>query len=478
MTQVFISYSRKDLAFVEHLAEDLKAAGLEVWYDLSGLDGGTRWGREIQRAIQQSQIFVVVLSPNSIDSEWVEKEFMYANSLKRKIIPLLYQPCETPMWFINLHFIDVQGSNYDSHFWVILKAMGIQPGDGKTKEKPASAAPEIQTPPEPPLQPLPQGNEPEKSSPAFRFRPIWIITLGGLAAVLALAVWGMPRLTARLAPTSPPIATVASTPTFAPTNIPTPMPTSTPTVVPTPTLGIVSTWIRPVDGMLMVYVRAGSFMMGSPDGTGNTNEHPRHSVTLNAFWIDKTEVTNAMYAVCVQKGTCQVPHETKSSTRASYYGNSAYENYPVIAMDWNLAAVYCRWAGARLPTEAEWEKAARGTDERTYPWGNGDPNKDLLNYNSNVGDTTAVGSYPSGTSPYGALDMAGNVWEWVNDWYDENYYANSSSSNPQGPSSGQYRVLRGGIWRYGADLVRSANRNWNDPAIAGPNFGFRCSRSQ
>ena len=141
MTQVFISYSRKDLAFVERLAEDLQAAGLDVWYDLSGLDGGTRWGREIQNAIQQSQIFVVVLSPNSIDSEWVEKEFMYANSLKRKIIPLLYQPCETPMWFINLHFIDVQGTNYDRHFWIILKAMGVKPEDMKKVVQPAAEVP-------------------------------------------------------------------------------------------------------------------------------------------------------------------------------------------------------------------------------------------------------------------------------------------------------------------------------------------------
>ena len=135
MTQVFISYSRKDLVFVERLAKDLQAAGLQVWYDLSGLAAGTRWGKEIQSAIQQSQIFVVVLSPNSIDSEWVEKEFMYANSLKRKIIPLFYQPCETPLWFINLHFIDVQGDNYDSHFWIILKAMGVKPGDLKREAK-------------------------------------------------------------------------------------------------------------------------------------------------------------------------------------------------------------------------------------------------------------------------------------------------------------------------------------------------------
>jgi hypothetical protein len=141
MTQVFISYSRKDLIFVERLAADLQAAGLQVWYDLSGLDGGTRWGREIQNSIEASQCFVVVLSPNSIDSEWVEKEFMYANSLKKKIIPLLYQPCKTPMWFINLHFIDVQGDNYDRNFWVILKAMGAKAGEGRAKVKPASAVP-------------------------------------------------------------------------------------------------------------------------------------------------------------------------------------------------------------------------------------------------------------------------------------------------------------------------------------------------
>ena len=135
MTQVFISYSRKDLFFVERLAKDLQTAGLQVWYDLSGLEGGTRWGQEIQSAIEASQCFVVVLSPNSIASQWVEREFMYAESMKKKIIPLLYQPCKTPMWFINLHFIDVQGDNYDSHFWIILKAMGVKPGDLKREAK-------------------------------------------------------------------------------------------------------------------------------------------------------------------------------------------------------------------------------------------------------------------------------------------------------------------------------------------------------
>ena len=226
----------------------MKAAGLEVWYDLSGLEGGTRWGREIQNAIRDSQCFIVVLSPNSVESEWVEKEFMYANSQKRKVIPLLYQPCETPMWFINLHFIDVQGENYARNFWIILKAMGIQPGDAAAKEKAAAAVPELLAQPEVPAR-LPEGKSPLKrdSSRAPKIRLAWMLALVGLAAVIALAVWGMPALAARLAPaptatatatqtatatlTATGTATASSTPTQ--TLVPSPTPTPTPTISPT-----------------------------------------------------------------------------------------------------------------------------------------------------------------------------------------------------------------------------------------------------
>jgi hypothetical protein len=248
MTQVFISYSRKDLVFVERLAKDLQSAGLQVWYDLSGLDGGARWGREIQSAIQQSQIFVVVLSPNSIDSQWVEREFMYADSLKKKIIPLLYQPCKTPMWFINLHFIDVQGDNYDSHFWVILKAMGVKAGDATPQGKPAPMVSEHQASLELP-QPLLQEKEPERKNTlrASKFHPAWIIVLVGLVAVIAFAVWGMPALSARLAPTLTftPTATLTPTVMVKPTSISTP----TLTLVPSPTL-TASPTIDPTTGVV------------------------------------------------------------------------------------------------------------------------------------------------------------------------------------------------------------------------------------
>jgi formylglycine-generating enzyme required for sulfatase activity len=235
----------------------------------------------------------------------------------------------------------------------------------------------------------------------------------------------------------------------------------------TPTPGIGSSWTRPADGMVMAFVPQGDFEMGS-----NTydDEKPIHTVTLDSYWMDSTEVTNAMYEKCVNAGACEPPKST------GHYSDAKYENHPVVYVDWSMANTYCEWADAHLPTEAEWEKAARGTDGRTYPWGEGlDCNK--ANCYGCVRDTTAVGSYASGKSPYGLFDMAGNVWEWVMDWHDSNYYASSPSSNPQGPVSGQYRVLRGGSWSVLDNVTRSSNRNWNTPVNADDLIGFRCARS-
>jgi eukaryotic-like serine/threonine-protein kinase len=247
--------------------------------------------------------------------------------------------------------------------------------------------------------------------------------------------------------------------------------TNTPEVSTTPESK--STLIREKDDMEMVYIPAGKFTMGS--GMGDSDEVPVHTVYLDAYYIDKFEVSNAQYRACVESGACDRPIGN-SYTCSSYYGNSQYDNYPVIYVNWNQAKAYCDWAGAALPTEAQWEKAAQGTDG-PYPWGEGiDCTK--ANYRAcNMGDTTAVGSYPDGASPYGALDMAGNVMEFVNDWYSYNYYSQSPDNNPTGPASGDGRVVRGGAWYDDTNIMRTSTRSHGDPNGRIYGLGFRCARN-
>jgi len=230
--------------------------------------------------------------------------------------------------------------------------------------------------------------------------------------------------------------------------------------------------IREADGMEMVYVPEGTFVMGSDDSDASDNEQPVRNVYLDAYWIDKYEVSNAQYEMCVEAGECTAPYARKSSTRDSYYGNPTYDNYPVIYVDWNQASAYCAWAGGSLPSEAEWEKAARGPNGNKYPWGDESPSCNLANYSGCEGDTSAVGSYPEGASYYGTLDMAGNVWEWVNDWYAT--YDKNDTNNPTGPGTGDYRVMRGGSWVNIAWVIRSADRSWSYPDDGDGNRGFRC----
>jgi serine/threonine-protein kinase len=245
--------------------------------------------------------------------------------------------------------------------------------------------------------------------------------------------------------------------------------------------------------MTMVFVPAGEFTMGSEIGL--QDEQPVHTVTLDGFWIDQSEVTNAMYSLCVQSGACDQP------SAQIYYGDPSYSDHPVVFASWKEAISYCSWVGRRLPTEAEWEKAATWdpiTNEKyVYPWGNDfdcekgnfDDETQLDSYvvpggpNCDGYDRTSpVGSFPSGASPYGALDMGGNVWEWVADAFIEtvNYYAISPTSNPQGidPEITEYRVMRGGSWNLDFGFGRSAYRLWFGLDDSYDDVGFRCARSE
>ena len=542
MTQVFISYSRKDLAFVERLAKKLRNAGLDVWYDLSDLEVGTRWGKEIQKAIQQSRYFIVVLSPNSTESEWVEREFLYADNHNLKIVPLVYKSCDMPMWSLNLHYIDMRGGNYRSHFPELLKALDLSPEtSGKPEEPVVVETPTVEAVG---LQEafdreeaereskIKAAREKEKQAAAeksawekarreqarlekqareqerrhkwklflvdFRhkmdmfknIRPYGLPVLFGSILVVGLVYFTAVYLPRNIpavesAPSLFTTGTLITTTTLVPSPNPTitfsPLPSlvATITALPTPDFppdpSIGSTWTSPKDGMVLVYVPEGEFNMGHTDFPGDPGFV--HTVYLDAYWIDRTEVTNGMYSLCILAGVCRPPASSASSTHSEYFGNSQYVDYPVINVTWTNALSYCAWARRRLPTEAEWEKAARGTEGRNYPWGNGAPNMELANYNSNVGDTTRVGQYPQGASPYGALDLAGNVAEFVHDAYMLTYYQTPDYNNPQGPAHSLYgKVFRGGSWNDPEDNLYSFKRS-NNFEGSWNNLGFRCALS-
>ena len=462
MKRVFISYSRRDLVFVEKFAEDLQKAGYDVWYDLTDLEGGDRWAREIEDGIRTSDIFVIVISPDSVKSEWVEREFLYASNRMMKIVPVLYKMCELPLWLLNLHYIDLQGKNYTQNFQAILEILEDVQELNLALWR---------------LRP--------KSIMKALLKPQWFVPFATVI-IIALAVFygrlplgGEPQPTAEISPT-------IFIPTSTSTSIPatdTPVPSATATeAIPTETTPQPPSEEIIDKGAKMVLVPSGSFEMGR--SSGHPDEQPFHVVHLDSFYIDTYEVTNALYKGCVNGLVCRPP------TNDHFYADLKYSDHPVVFVNWNMAAMYCEWRGARLPTEAEWEKAASGPEQRDYPWGNGfddvrlnfcDTNCDEVGKDRGANDgyamTAPVGSFNAGVSPFGVYDMAGNVSEWVADWYDEYYYVNSPNTNPTGPENGTYRVLRGGSWLHSENDARVFRRFKLNPDVNAYNYtGFRCAR--
>lgn len=273
---------------------------------------------------------------------------------------------------------------------------------------------------------------------------------------------------------------VAASPsgTAAPTRTATLEPSSTPTLTGTEVIELTLTslpdYFSDARGVAMAYIPAGPFLMGND--RGSADEQPIHPVRLDAFYIDAFEVTNEHYRACVEAGVCLPVKKQSSATRSYYYENRRYENFPVLFVDWSMARTYCEsWREARLPTEAEWEKAARGERSTIYPWGD-EPDCKFANYGDCLGDTSSTKIYALGASRYGVYNLAGNVWEWVGDWYSDNYYRSSPRADPQGPDAGTERVLRGGSWKDNYADIRSVNREAEKPSYSSQFIGFRCAR--
>ncbi len=311
----------------------------------------------------------------------------------------------------------------------------------------------------------PQGTRPSGGEGRSTSRPlivalglalVGLVVCGGALVVAWAALGGLrgPTTAGTADPGPTPLTEAAPAPATAtdappePTAIPAAVAAATiaPTTPPAPAATPVPVSDR--DGMPQVYIPGGKFVIGSRNEV----------LALDDFWIDQTEVTNAMYARCVAAGICSAPSGTSSETRAFYFQNPEFDNHPVVYVSWDDAQAYCNWVGRRLPTGSEWEKAARGTDGRLYPWGDGSPNGGLANYDHQVGDTTAVGSYPEGASAYGVLDLAGNVSEWVDEWQDTGY-----------------RVVRGGSWTSDSVGIGAVARYGVTPTRKFSDYGFRCA---
>jgi formylglycine-generating enzyme required for sulfatase activity len=301
------------------------------------------------------------------------------------------------------------------------------------------------------------------------------------------------------APTSPATVTTPTSTIPAVIDLATNTPTATtpPTITPTPTL---DRRISNVDGMRQLFIPQGQYLRGAndTDPEAGDDEFPQVNVILAPFWIDETEVTNAQFTNCVADGNCLAPTTCQFGQATFQTGDP---NEPVTCVSWQMAQDYCTWAGRTLPTEAQWERAAKGTDNRLYPWGN-----DFACQNGNFDDEliendytvpggarcdgfdrlSPIGSFPAGASPVGALDMSGNVWEWVSDWYGADFYTvtdvvifnQASASNPTGPATGDQKVARGGAWNFHVSTLRTTERFPLDHTATYFNVGFRCAENE
>jgi formylglycine-generating enzyme required for sulfatase activity len=530
--KVFLCHASADKPAVRKLYRRLLAEEwIDSWLDKEKLSLEQHWTTIIEDALDAADIVLIFLSRNSVHREdFVQRELNYAWDLSLEkpietifLIPLRLDDCEVPHHLRSRRWGDYFGDKEENTYQTLLRSLkqrheqklqleaeeqkerdALEKSTNGNAEQSAVKKSAREKEERDTVQKVKQekSNSDGIKKDARTFNSKKTRMIGIMLVALVLGVLGINfavnnwPVAALPTPTAQPPTKIAMNTaqsvnakltSFPPTATRTPIPL-TPTLespTPTPNLDIGSTLIRSEDGVMMMYVPAGSFKMGIE----NYESNPINTVYLDAFWIDKTEVTNVMYTKCEQADACEQPHTTTSYSRSYYYGDPQYNYYPVVYVDWNQANAYCAWVNARLPTEAEWEKAARGTDGHKYPWGDAfdgtkanfcDVNCPLhwkeVDYNDGYPDTAPVASFINDLSPYGVFDMLGNVSEWVADWYTYPIKINISAENPQGLESWMNRVLRGGSW---ADL------NWVNLASRseGKSYelfraGFRCAISE
>jgi formylglycine-generating enzyme required for sulfatase activity len=443
--QVFISYASEniksttsDRQVADQICTALESQGIGCWIAHRDILPGDDWMDAIIDAVDQTKIIILVFSANTEKSQWVKDEIKLALEEKRRIIPFriqdVYPRRALRLLKVRCQWMDAFTPPLEKHIEslvnIVSRHLGLEPVIPVKKEKLKEQPRTDQV--KPAAREIKPVKEDKKETPDMPDDVKKVISKASKVEKNKNGYW--------------------------------------------------EAYYQ--DGIVMVYIPPGEFMMGQTDeekkwlidqiGEKDYNsyyvrETPLHQVYLDGYWMGKHEVTFAQYDRYCDENKRDRPKDEG-------WGR---ENRPVLNISWTEADAYCQWLSRqtglqfKLPTEAQWEKAARGNDQRKYPWGSSEPGKDLANFSVNVGKTTPVGSYPTVASPYGLLDMAGNVWEWCGDWYEAGFYKNSPQKNPVGPESGSDRVIRGGSWDDDARSLRCADRDVSGPSGRNDFLGFR-----
>ncbi|MEP7285312.1 MAG: SUMF1/EgtB/PvdO family nonheme iron enzyme [Chloroflexota bacterium] len=486
MAHIFVSYSRTDEDFARKLAEALSELGADIWIDVDDIPVGLNWSTAIQEGLDRSELMILIISPESMASTQVAKEWQFYLDEAKPILPVVLRSAHIHYQINPLQRIDFEKTDFPRAFirlqtalkrnGVVLKNSGNIP-DTLEQTRPDPMA---LTPP-PPVQAAPPPNR----------TPLIIGVIVAVIVILGAAVALLGSAANRPTPTATEAVALAATSTATPTSVATAVVTNsaTPTVPPTLEAGAPRTDGR---GVEQVLVQQGCFLMGSDPNVDKSSigyEIPQHDVCLTKdYWIDKTEVTNAEYQRFIDDGGYTTRDywseagwawlQSQSPKAPQNYAGTTEPQQPRVGVSWYEAEAYAKWRGGRLPTEAEWEYAARGPNATIYPWGDiWDSSKANA---STSGPTSPVGSYEGGVSWVGAYDMAGNAWEWTKDWFGATYYQQKVQDDPTGPTSGDLgnRTLRGGSWAYRPSFARSAFRNQKPPATRTNDIGFRVASSE